>query len=649
MKKIVSLISLLLAIPLLVPQASMMAAGNTEGDKDLTGFNYYDFYANYINEYYKDVNRYGQHYDWSHYAHIYDMTDLKRWFVTQSITNCFYDWCLQHVDTDNDSILSQEELASVRVINDASDPTHLLGRDAVDYHFDWFPNLETLELNNPSWRYMIGNKNLVLYYYLQELDHPDEGHIYPWYEYLDDYRPFAHLYLPQTGKLKKVDIKNSEMLFFDYDVPQGCSMPEINIEGSVFGGPHHVTYSYYNNVQLTDKFDLDRYINNGFDVNRIIEIDNASLSYDENGKPFLQFDEGEQEAHMKYLISTDPATGKQNVCVSTIRINPQSRWHLKQQQAIHEGESVALDEEHFPDENFRTWMSINIDSNHDDVLTYDELSTMTRIRVRVDDGCFPTDRPDAITFEGENYLMATENFKGIEYLHALSMLALGELYSYNINPENIKYYKVKHLDLRKNVNLGYFYMGKFTEAIDVKLPETDLLEASVRFETEPHQLLPEVSGPYGELTSRLVTLDQDKSYSLQDDIENGLDLDRLSVINGGHLEGDKVVFDEPVVTLQYIARPPIRGGKIKNFHGFDRAYYCQYNFITTKLYNSSFYNVQAVIDDLSGINTVSVEKQISSIEYVNLNGMHSNEPFKGFNIRVTTWSDGSRTTEKIIK
>ena len=74
-------------------------------------------------------------------------------------------------------------------------------------------NLETLELNNPSWRYMMGNKNLTLYFYLDELlvklDQYMSENIIPRGEYFYDTKPFAHLYLPQTGNLRKVDIKNS--------------------------------------------------------------------------------------------------------------------------------------------------------------------------------------------------------------------------------------------------------------------------------------------------------------------------------------------------------------------------------------------------------------------------------------------------------
>lgn len=644
MKKILYFIAMTLALPLMMPQASMIAANDgATASKDLSGLNYYDFYVDYVNNYYMNVDYYGTSYDWSEFAHIYDFTDLRRWFVTKSLSNCFYDWCLQHVDLDNDSILSQEELSAVRVINDASDPSHLLGRQAVDYHFDWFPNLETLELNNPSWRYMIGNKNLTLDFFLEDflviLDQYNHFYIYPQAEYLRGNKPFAHLFLPQTGNLRKVDIKNSEMLFFDFNPPQGTPMPEINIEGSVFGGEH--SFYNYNDIPVTDKFDLDRYTSNGFDVDRIIELDNAVLSYDENGKPILLFNEGKHEANMKYLISTDPETGKQNILESTIRINPQTQWHLNELQAIHEGESVALDEEHFPDENFRIWLSINIDNDHNNILDYDELGVIKRIRVNIpDDVIGPSDSPYDITFEGEEYLMATENFKGIEYLHSLNSIALGEFGNYDKDPQQIKYYKFKNLDLRRNVNLFYFYLGKFTEAIDIKLPETNYLERDVKYETEP---------PYGQLTSRIVALDEHRCYSLAEDIENGLDLNRLSVIDGGYLEGDRIVFDEPIITLQYIARPPIMGGPITDAHGWTEAYYCQYNFITTKLYDSEAYDDQDVINDLSGIDDIVINKDVKSVRYYNLQGMSSSEPFKGFNIRVTTYNDGTRTTDKILK
>lgn len=51
----------------------------------------------------------------------------------------------------------------------------------------------------------------------------------------------------------------------------------------------------------------------------------------------------------------------------------------------------------------------------------------------------------------------------------------------------------------------------------------------------------------------------------------------------------------------------------------------------------------------SSISTVTPCKEVKSVLYYNLQGLSGSEPFKGFNICVTTWSDGSRTTHKIIK
>ena len=49
------------------------------------------------------------------------------------------------------------------------------------------------------------------------------------------------------------------------------------------------------------------------------------------------------------------------------------------------------------------------------------------------------------------------------------------------------------------------------------------------------------------------------------------------------------------------------------------------------------------------IDEVDASKSISSVKYYNLAGVESAEPFKGVNLKVTTYTDGSRTTEKIIK
>ena len=51
----------------------------------------------------------------------------------------------------------------------------------------------------------------------------------------------------------------------------------------------------------------------------------------------------------------------------------------------------------------------------------------------------------------------------------------------------------------------------------------------------------------------------------------------------------------------------------------------------------------------TSINRVGTEAQVVGVEYVNIAGMRSSKPFKGVNIVVTRYSDGSTTTSKVIK
>ncbi len=50
----------------------------------------------------------------------------------------------------------------------------------------------------------------------------------------------------------------------------------------------------------------------------------------------------------------------------------------------------------------------------------------------------------------------------------------------------------------------------------------------------------------------------------------------------------------------------------------------------------------------AGINTVDSDKQVRSVRYYNLAGVESAEPQQGVSIKVTTYSDGSRTSEKVL-
>ncbi len=62
-------------------------------------------------------------------------------------------------------------------------------------------------------------------------------------------------------------------------------------------------------------------------------------------------------------------------------------------------------------------------------------------------------------------------------------------------------------------------------------------------------------------------------------------------------------------------------------------------------------NYEAAIEYLnsSAITTVIGDQQVESVRYLNLAGMESADPQQGVNIKVTTYTDGSRRSEKILR
>lgn len=60
-------------------------------------------------------------------------------------------------------------------------------------------------------------------------------------------------------------------------------------------------------------------------------------------------------------------------------------------------------------------------------------------------------------------------------------------------------------------------------------------------------------------------------------------------------------------------------------------------------------SVKVTATNVTAITTIEGEKTASSVRYYNVAGMESDVPFKGMNIVVKTYSDGSRTTEKMIR
>lgn len=61
---------------------------------------------------------------------------------------------------------------------------------------------------------------------------------------------------------------------------------------------------------------------------------------------------------------------------------------------------------------------------------------------------------------------------------------------------------------------------------------------------------------------------------------------------------------------------------------------------------SSTFNVKVTS---TGVNDVTVAKEVSSVKYVNIAGMESAEPFDGVNVVITTYTDGSKATTKMVK
>ena len=65
------------------------------------------------------------------------------------------------------------------------------------------------------------------------------------------------------------------------------------------------------------------------------------------------------------------------------------------------------------------------------------------------------------------------------------------------------------------------------------------------------------------------------------------------------------------------------------------------------IYKGVMYDsAQSIITDISNING---DKQVAGVRYYNIAGVESTEPQQGVNIRVTTYTDGSSHTDKIIR
>ena len=57
----------------------------------------------------------------------------------------------------------------------------------------------------------------------------------------------------------------------------------------------------------------------------------------------------------------------------------------------------------------------------------------------------------------------------------------------------------------------------------------------------------------------------------------------------------------------------------------------------------------ALVNDASGLEDVKAGKEVAGVKYVNVAGQESDRPFSGMNIVVTTYTDGTTSTVKIMK
>ncbi len=62
--------------------------------------------------------------------------------------------------------------------------------------------------------------------------------------------------------------------------------------------------------------------------------------------------------------------------------------------------------------------------------------------------------------------------------------------------------------------------------------------------------------------------------------------------------------------------------------------------------NTKFY---ITIDGTTGVKDVNAAKEVAGVKYFNIAGMESSEPFQGMNIVVTSYTDGTQSTAKVMK
>ena len=65
--------------------------------------------------------------------------------------------------------------------------------------------------------------------------------------------------------------------------------------------------------------------------------------------------------------------------------------------------------------------------------------------------------------------------------------------------------------------------------------------------------------------------------------------------------------------------------------------------------NTGVYTLSLRSNVVTGVDDVDAAKEVAGVTYFNLNGQQAAEPFSGVNVKVTTYTDGTKQSVKMVK
>lgn len=247
------------------------------------------------------------------------------------------------------------------------------------------------------------------------------------------------------------------------------------------------------------------------------------------------------------------------------------------------GDVVALDEENFPDPNFREWVARNADADHDGILTYDEMGSIySLVNYEVEEADrvdFWMDKHFLVNEEGEHVLSpdvellnASQNLKGIEYLHNLRCIYLKGLDLHSgidmtYTPNNRTFHTENCHLLWANGNWMGFDLEILPDPtekdpVGYKMSTDGLIHDVETVQSHGEIIVVADNGYYKpvrffsyNVAEEIfdVTLEDD-CLDLSQQIAAGMDLNRISLLKGAKIEDNKLHFLEDEVSYRYLVR-----------------------------------------------------------------------------------------------